>query len=201
MKRFYQIKERSKGLFKDRGSKFFAYAFPISTPSEIDPLLEKLRPLHKNANHFCFAYQIGRGDSAQIRVNDDGEPSGSAGLPILNQIKSAELTDILVVVAREFGGTKLGVSGLINAYKLAAQEALQDVKKVPKISYCTLELIFGFDLHGDIMSLLSRHQLEVKESNFADKIRFQIKVQEERKEETLSLFKPFAVKMELNVLD
>src|SRR5690606_11992240 len=117
MKEIFQIREKSEGSFKDRGSKFFAYAFPISDASEIDDFLEEVRPKHKNANHFCFAFQIGKGDSAQIRVNDDGEPAGSAGLPILNQIKSADLTDVFVVVAREFGGTKLGVSGLINAYK------------------------------------------------------------------------------------
>lgn len=200
MKEVYQIREKAEGFFKDRGSKFFAYAFPFYDTAEIETLLGEVRAKHKNANHFCFAFQIGSGDSAQIRVNDDGEPSGSAGLPILNQIKSAELTDIFIVVAREFGGTKLGVSGLINAYKTAAHEAIQHVEKFPKINYRYLELEFGFEVHGDIMSLISRNQLEIQDQEFGKKINFKIKVKESELENILALFQPFADKVNLKVM-
>lgn len=201
MSDIFKIEQKSDGFFKDRGSKFFAYAFPISHADEVENLLQEVRPKHKNANHFCFAFRIGSGDSAQIRVNDDGEPAGSAGLPILNQIKSAELTDIFLVVVREFGGTKLGVSGLINAYKTASQEALMKVKKIPKIEYRYFELKFGFEVHGEIISLISRHQLEIQNQEFAEKINFIIKVENLQLEECLALFQPFTDKVEVKMLE
>ena len=199
MKKYFQIQQKSDALFKDRGSKFFAYTYLITDAEDISGILEQLRPKHKNANHFCFAFQIGTGDSAQIRANDDGEPAGSAGLPILNQIKSAGLTDVLVIVAREFGGTKLGVSGLINAYKTAAQEALEKAGKVRKISYRTFELKFGFEIHGEIMSLLSRYQMELKEQDFGKDIRFVIQVQEEKLDDSVALFEVFGEKIKVKV--
>lgn len=201
MKEVFQISGKSEGFYKERGSKFYAYAYPISQASEIENLLEEIRSKHKNANHFCFAFKIGMGDSAQIRANDDGEPSGSAGLPILNQIKSAELTDVFVVVAREFGGTKLGVSGLINAYKTAAQAALSNVEKVQKIDRRRLELKFGFEIHGEIISLISRNQLEIVDQEFGKTVNFKIKVEADKLEEIVALFQHLSEKVDLKILD
>src|SRR5690606_2431913 len=115
--------------FKDRGSKFLAYAFPINDEQELKGKLKELKALHPKAGHHCYAYRLGL-DGNQYRANDDGEPSGSAGKPILGQIDSAGVTNVLVVVVRYFGGTLLGVPGLINAYKTATAEALSHVAKI-----------------------------------------------------------------------
>ena len=111
-------------LFKEKNSKFFGYAFPIQSDSAIKPILDNLRKQHPNAGHFCYAYQIGT-NTIVYRANDDGEPSNSAGMPIYGQIQSFEVTNILIVVIRFFGGVKLGVGGLISAYKTAAQLTLE----------------------------------------------------------------------------
>lgn len=118
------ITKESFGEFKDKGSRFLAFAYPMKTMDELKERLEPLQKEHHKAVHHCYAYRLGT-DGLQFRANDDGEPSGSAGRPILGQIDSAELTDILVIVVRYFGGTLLGVPGLINAYKTATVEALQ----------------------------------------------------------------------------
>ena len=110
-------------LFKEKNSKFFGYAFPLSTEEEIKPLIDNLRKQHPNAGHFCYAYQLGT-NTISYRANDDGEPSNSAGMPIYGQIQSFSVTNILIVVVRIFGGVKLGVGGLISAYKTTAQLVL-----------------------------------------------------------------------------
>ena len=126
-------------LFKDKNSKFFGYAFPVTTEIEVKKYLDYLKKEHYNARHWCYAYQIGKKEPHIIfRVNDDGEPNNSAGMPIYGQIQSYEVTNILIVVVRYFGGTKLGVSGLINAYKTAANLSLEQsriVKKTINVNY------------------------------------------------------------------
>jgi uncharacterized YigZ family protein len=111
-------------LFKEKGSKFFGYAFPINSETEVKPIIDSLRKQHPNAVHYCYGYQIGT-DTITYRANDDGEPSNTAGTPIYGQIQSFSLTNILIVVVRFFGGVKLGVGGLISAYKIAAQMTLE----------------------------------------------------------------------------
>ena len=125
------ITAASEGLFTDRGSKFIAYAFPIKSEEEIKEYLEEIKKEHWKARHHCYAWRLGI-DGNTYRANDDGEPSGTAGKPILGQLDSFEITDTLVVVVRYFGGTKLGVGGLINAYKSAAIDALQQVEIISK---------------------------------------------------------------------
>ena len=120
---YLTISKPSEGLFKDRGSKFIAFAYPVSTEEEIKEIQEKLRSDYHDARHHCYAYMLGK-DKNVFRANDDGEPSSTAGKPILGQIKSYDLTNILIIVIRYFGGTKLGVSGLINAYKTAADDSI-----------------------------------------------------------------------------
>jgi len=118
-------------LFKEKNSKFFGYAFPVTAEDQVKPLLELLRKKHFNAVHFCYAFQLGT-DSFTFRANDDGEPSNSAGMPIYGQIQSFDVTNILVVIVRYFGGTKLGVGGLISAYKTAAQMTLENATIIEK---------------------------------------------------------------------
>ena len=118
-------------LFKEKKSKFYGSAYPIVSEDEVKPIIENLRKKHRTANHICFAWQLGVGE-VYYRTNDDGEPNNSAGMPIYGQIKSFGLTNVLVVVARIFGGTKLGVGGLIGAYRTAAQMALEESQIVEK---------------------------------------------------------------------
>lgn len=118
-------------LFKEKNSKFFGYAYPVTTEEEIKEIIEQLRKVHFSARHWCYAYQIGT-EKIQYRANDDGEPNNSAGMPIYGQIQSFEVTNILIVVVRYFGGVKLGVGGLISAYKTAAQMALENAIIIEK---------------------------------------------------------------------
>jgi uncharacterized YigZ family protein len=124
--------ESEEVLFKEKGSKFFGYAFPIQNEDEVKPIIENLKKQHPNAVHYCYAYQLGTAPKISYRANDDGEPSNTAGTPIYGQIQSYGLTNILVVVVRIFGGTKLGVSGLISAYKTTAQMTLEASEVVEK---------------------------------------------------------------------
>jgi uncharacterized YigZ family protein len=129
---YYAITETSFAIFKDRGSEFLAYAYPLQNVEAFKNYLQRLKKEHAKAAHHCFAYRIGL-DGNNFRMNDDGEPSGTAGRPILGQIDSRELTDILLIVVRYFGGTLLGVPGLINAYKTATSLALQQATIARKL--------------------------------------------------------------------
>ena len=120
---FLTIQKKSEGIYKEKGSKFIAYAYPIKTEEEVRPLLKSLKKEYYDARHHCYAFVLGK-DKKRFRAADDGEPSNSAGAPILGQIRSLDLTNVLVVVVRYFGGTKLGVPGLITAYREAAKDAL-----------------------------------------------------------------------------
>ncbi len=153
-KTFYQsIEKKGQAEFKDRGSKFIGYAFPVADPAEFKEELGHIRKAHPKASHFCFAYRIGA-DGAQFRSNDDGEPSGSAGKPILGQIDSKELTNTAVVVVRYFGGSLLGVPGLINAYKTCTSLVLQTVPIVQKPVERICRLQFDYTLMNEVMMIL-----------------------------------------------
>ena len=159
------IAQPAEGLFKDKGSKFIAFAWPILSDAELKPILLKLRAEHTRANHFCYAYRLSP-DRSVYRINDDGEPSGTAGRPILNVLLSADLTNILVVVVRYFGGTLLGVPGLINAYKTAAAEAVQAARVIEKTVNDRYELKFDYLVMNDVMRLIKEEQLSVLEQQF-----------------------------------
>ena len=158
---FQTIKQTSDGLYKEKGSKFLSFAFPVNDVAEIKTRLEELRKQYYDARHYCYAYVLGQTGDA-IRVNDDGEPGHSAGDPILGQIKSRELTNTLVVVVRYFGGTKLGVSGLINAYKTAASEALDSnsIIKVPILK--SIKIRFEYPLLNAVMKLIKDEGLKIE---------------------------------------
>ena len=129
---FKAIASTFEGLYKEKGSKFFAFAFPVKDEKQVKEHIDSLKKIHFDARHHCYAYILGA-DKSKTRANDDGEPAHTAGTPILNQIRSSGLTNILVVVVRYFGGTKLGVPGLINAYKLAACEVISQVEVIEQL--------------------------------------------------------------------
>jgi uncharacterized YigZ family protein len=148
----------SSGLHKDKGSKFISAAYPVSTETEIKTILEEVRKEHHEARHHCYAYVLGK-DKETWRANDDGEPSGTAGRPILGQIRSAGLTNVLIVVSRYFGGTLLGVSGLINAYKSAAESALSNAKITDHIIYGSYVITFPYSAMNDVMKVLKEENV------------------------------------------
>lgn len=158
------IAQPTTGDFRDRGSKFFAYAFAINNTQDVKDRLQELKKEHPKAVHHCYAYRIGT-DGTQYRANDDGEPSGSAGRPILGQIDSAGLTNVLVVVVRYFGGTLLGVPGLINAYKTVTTEALQKAPVIEKWIEEMVTLSFDYSVMGEVMYLLRQAEATIYEQD------------------------------------
>jgi uncharacterized YigZ family protein len=157
---FNTIEKPSFAEFKDRGSKFLAYAFPISSIEDFKAKLNDVKKEHPKATHHCFAYRLGT-DGNTFRVSDDGEPSGSAGRPILGQIDSKQLTNTLVIVVRYFGGTLLGVPGLINAYKSATAMALQLTPVVPKPVTTRYTLQFDYTLMNEVMAVTKTCQCNI----------------------------------------
>lgn len=148
--------------FKDRGSKFIAYAFHVQSQEQIDKSLAYVRKEHHKARHWCYAWSLGIGEEF-IRFNDDGEPANSAGKPILGQIQAFELTQVLIVVVRYFGGTKLGVGGLIHAYREAAKLALQSASMEKRFVEGFLEIRFGYDQLNQVMRLIKQLQVRIVE--------------------------------------
>ncbi|TND08937.1 MAG: hypothetical protein FD123_1791 [Bacteroidetes bacterium] len=159
------IESPAKGLFKDRGSKFIGYAYPVSTEAEVKEHIALLRREHFDARHHCYAFRIGP-DKQFFRANDDGEPSGTAGRPILGQLQSQDLTNVLVVVVRYFGGTLLGVSGLINAYRAAAADALSNATIVERTVNEVYELLFPYAAMNDVMKIMKEEELEQWDQQF-----------------------------------
>lgn len=147
------IKATSAGTYKEKGSRFMAFAFPVSDPGMVKSIIDKIRKENHEARHNCFAYMIGY-ERLIWRVNDDGEPSGTAGKPILGQINSFDLTNILIVVSRFFGGTLLGVSGLINAYRSAAHSAISNAEIIECSVMDYYEITFPFISLNDVMKIL-----------------------------------------------
>ncbi len=165
---FKTIETASKGYFKDKGSKFFAYAYPVKTEEEIKEILTTLRKEHHSARHHCYAWRLGTKEII-FRANDDGEPSSSAGKPILGQLLSFEVTNTLIVVVRYFGGTLLGVSGLINAYRTAAAEALNNSTISTKLIENRYELHFTYNELNDVMQIIKQENLTIESTKFEEK--------------------------------
>ena len=161
------ISKASDGiLYKDRKSKFYAYTFPITNEREIKQIIENLRKKHPTANHVCYAWRMGI-DKQRYRANDDGEPNNSAGIPIYGQIKSFELTNVLIAVARIFGGTKLGVGGLISAYRTAAQLALESSSIIEKSVKVNYELCFNYPLLSRVMRVIKQKPIEINKQDMS----------------------------------
>ena len=150
---YRSIAARSEGLFKDNGSRFIALAYPVETEEEVKEIVASLKKEYHDARHHCYAYRLGyKGD--RFRANDDGEPSGSAGRPILGQIDSLGLSDVLVVVVRYFGGIKLGIPGLIRAYKTSTADALSQAEIIDKVAGKTFRVTFDYLSMNPVMKVL-----------------------------------------------
>lgn len=176
---FLSISENTvfEGIYKEKGSRFLAFAYYVSNEDEIKTHLEILRKDYYDARHFCYAYILGK-EKAQFRANDDGEPNGTAGLTILNQIKSKNLTNILVVVVRYFGGTKLGASGLVSAYKIATQEALNNARIIEKIVEQQISIQFEYLQMNEVMKVIKDFNLILKSQNFDNQCSIELFVRE-----------------------
>jgi uncharacterized YigZ family protein len=179
------ISTTAQGIFKEKGSRFIALAYPVSDQKEIKPIIDTLRKEHHEARHHCFAYMLGK-ERAIWRVNDDGEPSGTAGRPILGQINSSELTNILIVVIRYFGGTLLGVSGLINAYKSAAALAIENAEIIELTLQDFYEISFPFASMNDVMKILKEENIAKSEQSFDLECSIKIHFREAAKEKILN---------------
>ncbi len=159
------IVNRSEGIYKEKGSKFISIALPVKEENEVKSALEQLRKEYYDARHHCYAYTIGF-DKSSWRTNDDGEPSGTAGRPIHGQIQSHDLTNVLIVVVRYFGGIKLGVSGLINAYKTATADALSNAEIIERTVDEIYELRFNYEAMNEIMKIVKDDGLQLLSTQF-----------------------------------
>lgn len=158
---YLTIAKESEGLYKDRSSKFFYFAYPVRSEDEIKSKLSDLRKTYYDARHHCYAYVLGK-DAETFRSVDDGEPNHSAGDPILGQIRSNNLTNILIVVVRYFGGTKLGMSGLIQAYKTSAALAIEENEIIEEKVMELVQINFQYPFMNEVMKLVKTHELEIK---------------------------------------
>ncbi|KAB1159549.1 YigZ family protein [Tenacibaculum aiptasiae] len=174
-------------LFKDRNSKFFGYAFPVFSEEDIKEALEGLRKKHHSARHFCYAWQLGT-EKIRFRANDDGEPSNSAGQPIYGQIQAFEVTNVLIVSVRYFGGTKLGVGGLINAYRTSAQFALEASEIIEKTIDIRYKLTFEYDMMNKVQRIIKERNLTIVVQKLEMNCEYIISV---RKKESQTIFEIF----------
>jgi uncharacterized YigZ family protein len=187
----------SEGLFKDKGSKFIAYAQHAKSEKEFMAQLELIKKIHPKARHFCWAYRFGY-DGTKYRANDDGEPSGTAGKPILNQIDAFDLTDISIVVVRYFGGTLLGTSGLIEAYRESAADSLKQAQIEERILEDTFQIDFNYTVMPDIMNALKRLNIQVIQQVFTENGQITISIRKTASAQKLIELKALVLKISIN---
>lgn len=197
---FRTIAAPATGDFRDRGSKFLAYAFPISTEDDWQQALELVRKEHPKARHYCYAYRLGR-DENNFRANDDGEPSGTAGRPILGQIDSFGLTNVFIVVVRYFGGTLLGTSGLINAYRAAAQDALEKSELEERLVEDTIRIHFDYGMMGEVMNAVKKMELNITQQHFETTAYLDVAIRQSETEQSLLRLKALLAKVSLEEAD
>lgn len=183
------IKDSSRGIFKDKGSKFLAFAYPVVTEAEIKLLVDHLRKEYFDARHHCYAYRLGA-EKLMFRANDDNEPSGTAGKPILGQIVSNDLTNILIVVVRYFGGTLLGTTGLINAYRNASADAITNATIVEKQVFAVYQLSFDYQHVNYVMKIVKDYDLSIFDQNFELTCSLKVKFRLSMVESMLQKFSP-----------
>ncbi len=161
---YLTLQSRTEGIYREKGSKFQAYAFPCSSEEAFQATLLEIKKIHPKARHHCYAYRLGLpGD--KFRYNDDGEPSSSAGRPIYNAILSAELYRSAVVVVRYFGGTKLGIPGLIHAYRTAGEEAIKENQIVKEVIVGYIKLAFDYKIYGSVMGMLNQENINIHDTS------------------------------------
>lgn len=187
------------GDFRDRASKFLAYAYPVYTEDEWQAALQEVKKLHPKARHFCYAYRLGL-DNQQFRANDDGEPSGTAGRPILGQIDSFQLTNVIVIVVRYFGGTKLGTSGLINAYRQATIEAFNDATIIEKTVEDVFRIRFDYAIMSDVMNAVKQLNLSILEQVFEETAHLDFAIRQSEKEDCLTQLRAKIAKVRIEEL-
>jgi uncharacterized YigZ family protein len=178
------LKGPSEGLYKEKGSKFIAHAIPVSSLEEVKSNLERLRKIYHDARHHCYAYRIGE-EPGETRYNDDGEPSGTAGKPIFGQIQSYDLTNVLIVVVRYFGGIKLGTGGLMQAYKTASKDAIENGSIVMKTWMNILSIGFKYEQMNEIMHMIKEEDLHPKSQEFDLKCHIVLEIRRGKTEEFL----------------
>ena len=185
---YQMIKAESYGFFKDKGSKFEAYAYPVYEEVQCQERLSEVRKLHPKARHYCYAYRLGLG-KLNFRANDDGEPSGTAGRPILGQLDSFGVTNTMVIVVRYFGGTLLGASGLINAYRNGAMEALKAAEIIEKTVEDIYRFTFEYALMSDVMNAIKKQDLEMVKQDFQAIGIVEVAIRQSEVEKTLDLMR------------
>ena len=185
--KFLTLRKESTGMYKEKGSKFLSFAYPISAEEKIKPILADLRKKYYDARHHCYAYILGN-DQEVFRANDDGEPNHSAGDPILGQIRSHGLTNVLIVVVRYFGGTKLGVGGLIKAYKKAAGEALENNEVIEGVLTSEISFTFDYNHTNEVMRIIAMYDMEIINQSFQSVCEISLRCQKSRLKEAQYLF-------------
>ncbi|NOR73651.1 MAG: YigZ family protein [Draconibacterium sp.] len=185
--KYNTIEKESRGYLKDKGSKFYSYAFPLQTEEKVKEIIAQLKKEHHSARHFCYAWRLGT-DNIRYRANDDGEPSSTAGKPILGQLLSFDITNTLIVVVRYFGGTLLGVSGLINAYKNAANDALNNAEIKNKLIENRYNISFTYNELNDVMHLLKQQNYTILETDFKESCNLNFSVRKSEAENAERLF-------------
>lgn len=184
---FLTIERPSQGLYKDKGSKFIALAYPVETEEQISEILASVKKEYYDARHHCYAWMLGQ-SREHFRINDDGEPSGTAGKPIHGQLLSTGLTNVLVVVVRYFGGIKLGVRGLIDAYKGATADALQNAEIITKIILEQYQIDFDYLSMNEVMKILKDHDLPQASHQFDLRCRLRFSVRQSLSEQVREAF-------------
>jgi len=175
-------------VFKDRNSKFFGYAYPVTNEDEIKSHIEQLKKQHYQARHWCYAWVLGK-EYERFRANDDGEPSNSAGAPIHGQLQSFDLTNVLVVVVRYFGGTKLGVGGLINAYRTGAKLALESSSILERTIDVHFSIVFEYPLMNTVMRLIKDENIQIIEQNMSLNCEYLLAIRQQEADRVISLVK------------
>ena len=187
---YKEVKSHTTGIYKEKGSKFIAYSSPVYSEQEVKERLEEVKKLEHSARHHCYAYVLHADKSAQ-RVNDDGEPSSTAGKPILGRILSSDLTNILIVVVRYFGGVKLGVPGLIRSYKTAASDAITDAIIITKTIKEHYEVRFKYPQMNDVMRIVKEYDLEIVNTDFQIECKLIFAVSKSKTETILNTFQKY----------
>jgi uncharacterized YigZ family protein len=174
---FKSISKESNGVYKEKGSKFLAFAFPVENENDIATYREKIKKQYHDARHHVYAFRLGA-DMNIFRASDDGEPANSSGQPVLNKIRSFELTDILIIVVRYFGGTKLGIPGLIRAYGTAAEDAINNNQIIIKTLKRRLCILFDYSQINDVMKIINDYKVEVVHRVFESNCKIEIEINE-----------------------
>ncbi len=196
MNNFKTLKRSSEAILKEKGSKFIAYAYPIQSKEEVNEKIAILKKEHPKANHICTAFLLFENKEEYYLTNDDGEPSNSAGMPILGQIRSHELFNVFIAVVRYFGGTKLGIGGLISAYKTAASMAIDENEIMEIEAKTALSMELEYSVLGDALSIIDKNQLESTQIHKDKKCFIILKVKPTDVDRVKELFNPINIELE-----